>query len=147
MVGTEAALGALRGEIGEPVTLTLRQPGTEESFTVTLTRALIDIPSVSHRWLVPGLAYLRVTQFQTHTGEDLRGALEALQGEQALAGLVLDLRNNPGGILSSGVAVADAFLDGGLIVETRGRGAGGNERAMKPKGGFDERRARGGTDQ
>lgn len=134
VVGTEAALGALRGEIGEPVTLRLRRPGAEESFTVTLTRALIDIPSVSHRWLVPGLAYLRVTQFQTHTGEDLRGALEALKGEQALAGLVLDLRNNPGGVLSSGVAVADAFLDGGLIVETRGRGAGANERYEAQRG-------------
>lgn len=128
VVGTEAALGALRGEIGEPVTLTLRRLTEEESFTVTLTRALIDIPSISHRWLVPGLAYLRITQFQTHTGEDLRAALEALKGEQALAGLVLDLRNNPGGVLSSGVAVADAFLDRGLIVETRGRGAGANER-------------------
>lgn len=134
VVGTEAALGALRGEIGEPVTLTLRRPAEEESFTVTLIRALIDIPSVSHRWLVPGLAYLRVTQFQTHTGEDLRAALEALKGEQALAGLVLDLRNNPGGVLSSGVAVADAFLDGGLIVETRGRGAGANERYEAQRG-------------
>lgn len=134
VVGTEASLGALRGEIGEPVTLTLRRPTEEESFTVTLTRALIDIPSVSHRWLVPGLAYLRVTQFQTHTGEDLRAALEALKNEQALAGLVLDLRNNPGGVLSSGVAVADAFLDGGLIVETRGRGAGANERYEAQKG-------------
>lgn len=134
VVGTEAALGALRGEIGEPVTLTLRRPAEEESFTVTLIRALIDIPSVSHRWLVPGLAYLRVTQFQTHTGEDLRAALETLRDERTLAGLVLDLRNNPGGVLSSGVAVADAFLDGGLIVETRGRGAGANERYEAQKG-------------
>jgi carboxyl-terminal processing protease len=134
VVGTEAALGALRGEIGEPVTLTLRRPSEEDSFNVTLTRALIDIPSVSQRWLVPGLAYLRITQFQTHTGEDLRAALEALQSEQALAGVVLDLRNNPGGVLSSGVAVADAFLDGGLIVETRGRGAGANERYEAQRG-------------
>jgi carboxyl-terminal processing protease len=128
VVGTETALGALRGEIGEPVTLTLRRPSQEDSFTVTLTRALIDIPSISHRWLVPGLAYLRITQFQTHTGEDLRATLETLKSEQAVTGLVLDLRNNPGGVLQSGVAVADAFLDEGLIVETRGRGAGANER-------------------
>lgn len=128
VVGTETALGALRGEIGEPVTLTLRRPSQDDSFTVTLTRALIDIPSISHRWLVPGLAYLRITQFQTHTGEDLRATLETLKSEQAVTGLVLDLRNNPGGVLQSGVAVADAFLDEGLIVETRGRGAGANER-------------------
>lgn len=68
VVGTEAALAQLRGAIGDPVTLTLRRGGEEAAFDVTLTRALIDIPSVNHRWLVPGLAYLRVVQFQTHTG-------------------------------------------------------------------------------
>jgi carboxyl-terminal processing protease len=128
VVGTEAALAQLRGAIGDPVTLTLRRGGEEAAFDVTLTRALIDIPSVNHRWLVPGLAYLRVVQFQTHTGEDLRDALATLREGGPLTGVVLDLRNNPGGVLQSGVAVADAFLDGGLIVETRGRGAGADER-------------------
>ncbi len=128
VVGTEGALAKLRGAIGDPVTLTLRRGGEEAPFDVTLTRALIDIPSVNHRWLVPGLAYLRVVQFQTHTGDDLKEALATLRDAAPLNGVVLDLRNNPGGVLQSGVAVADAFLDSGLIVETRGRGAGANER-------------------
>ena len=128
VVGTEAALARLRGAIGDPVTLTLRRGGEEAPFDVTLTRALIDIPSVNHRWLVPGLAYVRVVQFQTHTGDDLKEALATLRDAAPLNGVVLDLRNNPGGVLQSGVAVADAFLEGGLIVETRGRGAGADER-------------------
>ena len=86
-----------------------------------LVRDTIKVASVRERWLENGYGYIRVAQFQRRTGTDVREALQKLQSEEKLKGLVLDLRNNPGGILRSSVDVASLFLNGGTVVYTEGR--------------------------
>ncbi|MEM1435815.1 MAG: S41 family peptidase [Pseudomonadota bacterium] len=116
----------MRGEPGSEVALKLRRAGAE--FKLELVRETISIDSVSHRWLEPGIAYLRIRQFQSDTGYEFRRAIRRLQRDHeqsgsptAVRGLILDLRNNPGGVLQASVTVADALLSEGLIVTTRGR--------------------------
>ncbi|MEG1041440.1 MAG: S41 family peptidase [Pseudomonas sp.] len=116
------AVDKMRGKIGEKITLTLvRDGGTP--FDVTLARAVIQVKSVKSQLLEDGYGYIRITQFQVKTGEEVGKALAKLRKDNGkkLRGLVLDLRNNPGGVLQSAVEVADHFLTKGLIVYTKGR--------------------------
>lgn len=115
------AVELMRGKIGEALTLTILREGVEAPFEIEVVRAAIKIRSVRSRELAPGFGYVRVSEFQANTGADLQSALASLQEAQPLKGLVLDLRNNPGGVLQAAVAVSDAFLDEGLIVYTEGR--------------------------
>lgn len=112
----------LRGEPGSRVDLQIMR-ATEPPREVPLTRQIIEIVSVHRELLDPGYGYIRIAQFQTATSEDFAEAILALtrNAHGGLQGLVLDLRNNPGGVLQSAVAVADAFLEDGLIVYTEGR--------------------------
>ena len=115
------AIEKMRGPKGSKIELTLGRPGTSQPFTVTLTRDTIKMASVRERLLEPGYGYIRIAQFQLATGDDVAKALEKLQAKGPLKGLVLDLRNNPGGVLSASVDVAGLFLDGGTVVYTEGR--------------------------
>ena len=117
------AVKKMRGPKGTKITLTLRREGVPELFDVVVTRELIQIQSVKARALDKGYGYARVTQFQERTDEDLEKAIEQLskQNNGKLEGLVLDLRNNPGGLLTQAVRVSDLFLDSGMIVYTDGR--------------------------
>jgi carboxyl-terminal processing protease len=115
------AIDIMRGPKGSKIELSIGRPGESQPFEVTLVRNTIKVASVRHSWLEPGYGYIRVAQFQNSTGADVRKALEKLMAEQTLKGLVLDLRNNPGGILSASVDVAGLFLDGGNVVYTKGR--------------------------
>ena len=115
------AVKLMRGKIGESIRITILREGVEAPFEVELVRAAIKIRSVRSRLLEPGFGYVRISEFQANTGQDLLDALAKLQKDEALKGLVLDLRNNPGGVLQAAVAVSDAFLDEGLIVYTEGR--------------------------
>ncbi|WP_006787444.1 S41 family peptidase [Thiorhodospira sibirica] len=116
------AVNTMRGPKGTDITLTIVREGTERPLKLTLTRDTIRVRSVRTEMLEPGFAYLRITNFQAKTGENLLEAVAALQAESGgLKGLVLDLRNNPGGVLNSAVSVSDAFLEEGLIVYTEGR--------------------------
>lgn len=116
------AVELLRGEPGSQVDLTLMRDNESEPIDLTLTREVISATSVRHRMLEPGFAYLRIAQFRTSTGREVVRALEELNASNdTLNGLVLDLRNNPGGVLQASVQVADAFLSGGQIVYTEGR--------------------------
>ncbi len=117
------AVKLMRGEPGSNIVLTILREGQSEPFDVTITRAIVQVKSVKSRMLDDGLGYVRISQFQARTGEDLVKAVENLKKEAggSLRGLVLDLRNNPGGVLSASVAVADAFLSEGKIVYTDGR--------------------------
>jgi len=113
---------ALRGEPGTEVRLAVHRDNSNLDFSIH--RAAIDVDSVRTRSLEPGYGYARISQFQTGTGTEFVKAIEALQAQQGpLQGLVLDLRNNPGGVLQASVEVADAFLTDadGLIVYTEGR--------------------------
>ena len=116
------AVKKMRGAKDTKVTLTLKREERPELFDVTLTREIIKIRSVKSKMLDPGYGYVRVTQFQERTDDDLERALKALDKEAGgLQGVVLDLRNDPGGLLTQAVKVADLFLDSGLIVYTDGR--------------------------
>jgi carboxyl-terminal processing protease len=117
------AVDLMRGKPGSDIILTVVREGEEKPISITITRAIITVKSVRSKILEPGFAYVRVSNFQTHTAEDLRKSLEKLkeENENGLSGLILDLRNNPGGILNAAVGVSDLFLDSGLIVYTEGR--------------------------
>ena len=116
------AVKEMRGAPGTDIVLTIAREGTEGPFRITVTRDIIRVKSVRNRILEPGIGYLRVSQFQIHTGDELQTAITTLQAQETLRGAILDLRNNPGGILGSAVTVTDAFLAEGLIVYTEGRG-------------------------
>jgi carboxyl-terminal processing protease len=113
----------MRGKPGSEITLTVVREGATKPLKVTLKRAVIKIQSVKSKLLEPGYGYVRITQFQAGTEKGLSEAVKKLAAENkdALRGLVLDLRNNPGGVLNGAVAVSDAFLNKGLIVYTEGR--------------------------
>jgi carboxyl-terminal processing protease len=118
----QEAVDKMRGKIGEKITLTLvRDGGTP--FDVTLARATIQVKSVKAQMLENGYGYIRITQFQVKTGEEVGKSLAKLRKDNGkkMSGLILDLRNNPGGVLQSAVQVADHFLTKGLIVYTKGR--------------------------
>ncbi|WP_346796996.1 S41 family peptidase [Halomonas sp. Bachu 37] len=117
----QEAVTLMRGEPGTQLRLTILRSGEESPREITLTREIIRSESVKHELLEPGYGYLRISQFQSRTPEQARRALERLAREAPLEGLVLDLRNNPGGVLQAAVEVADIFLDEGLIVYTEGR--------------------------
>ncbi len=117
------AVKIMRGKPGTDIVLTIVRDGEDRPLNITITRDIIRVTSVKSRMLDPGYGYVRISQFQSRTGDNLREALEKLEKEAQgpLKGLVLDLRNNPGGVLSAAVSVSDAFIKEGIIVYTEGR--------------------------
>jgi len=117
------AVKAMRGPKDSKITLTLHREGVPELFTVSLMRDVIKIKSVKAKELPSGYDYVRVSTFQEHTDDDVEAALQKFEKEHKgkIRGLVLDLRDDPGGLLNQAVHVADDFLDGGMIVYTEGR--------------------------
>jgi carboxyl-terminal processing protease len=116
------AVQKMRGPKGSKITIFIKREGVPELMSFTLVRDSIRVQSVRARTLEAGYRYVRVAQFQERTDRDLQNALEKLSGEkEGIRGLVLDLRNNPGGLLTQAVRVSDLFLDSGLIVYTEGR--------------------------
>ena len=121
----ESAVEQMRGEPGSEITLTIVREGVDQPFDVTLKRAIIQLQSARGELLEDRYGYVRVSQFQSGTSASLRRQIEKLeeQAGEPLTGLVLDLRNNPGGVLNGAVEVSDLFLRDGVIVSTRGRTA------------------------
>lgn len=117
------AVNVMRGKIGTDISLTIIREGRDKPLKITITRDIIQVKSVKSRILEPGLGYIRITSFQSKTTKGLDEAAKKLreENEGPLKGLVLDLRNNPGGVLTGAVGVSDAFLEKGLIVYTEGR--------------------------
>jgi carboxyl-terminal processing protease len=117
------AIARMRGATGSTVHLTIRRAGAPVLMEFTLQRAQVEVRSVLERTLEPGYGYLRITTFSDTTAEDVNRAVLQLKRDnrQGIKGLVLDLRDNPGGVLEAGVAVADDFLDSGVIVTADGR--------------------------
>lgn len=128
----DKAIEALQGRPGTEVKLTVLHEGSEKAETISMNRAFIDLPSVlgdrrkpNQQWdfmldKTKKIGYIRITSFIQNTTAELRKALEQLK-EEGMRGLILDLRDNPGGLLSAAVDVSDLFLDGGAIVSTKGR--------------------------
>lgn len=118
----DEALDQLRGPAGTPVELTIERDGSDELLSFKLTREVILAQSVRTRWLEAGYAYARLSVFQENTGIEFRDRLRKLKADGgAPRGLVLDLRDNPGGVMQAAVEVCDALLDGGVVVKTEGR--------------------------
>lgn len=120
-MGLSEAVDLLRGEIGTSVRLSIMRDSADVPFEVEVERAAIKSSSVKSRLLADGYGYVRISQFQANTGEELNSAIAKVSEAQPLKGLVVDLRNNPGGVLQAAVDVSDAFLNEGRIVYTEGR--------------------------
>ena len=115
------AVSRIRGERGTKVNLTVRREEVGELLEFFITRDEIPIASVRHYLLTPNIAYVRISTFQGETDRDLAKALEEIEEGRNLEGLILDLRWNPGGLLTQSISVSDFFLDSGVIVSTKGR--------------------------
>jgi carboxyl-terminal processing protease len=119
----QEAVEKMRGPVNSPITLTVRREGVEDPFKVKVVRDMIHINPVKYNAEGDDVGYIRVTTFNEQTTENLLEAVDNLKKELGpnLKGYVLDLRNNPGGLLDQAISVSDAFLDQGAIVLTRGR--------------------------
>jgi len=118
----QEAVTLMRGPAGSKIVLTILRNGVNAPFDVKLKRDVITVASVRGEMLQPGYGYIRISQFQSRTGQDLKKQLATLKaGREPLKGLILDLRNNPGGLLQASVQVVDEFINEGLIVYTEGR--------------------------
>ena len=118
------AVKRLRGPKGSPIQISLSRKGVPELIETTIVRDNIAVRSVKSRYLGEGFGYVRVSQFMEHTADDLKTALAALRkenGSSDIRGVILDMRNNPGGLLAQAVRVSDMFLKEGVIVYTDGR--------------------------
>ena len=118
------AVKRLRGPKGSPISISISRKGVSDLIDITIVRDNIAVRSVKSRYLGDGFGYVRVSQFMEHTSDDLKAALDSLQkqsGLPELRGVILDLRNNPGGLLAQAVRVSDMFLKDGVIVYTDGR--------------------------
>jgi len=119
----DGAVGSLRGKVGSEITLGVVHEGQTEPVEIKLKREVIRVASVRGRLLEPGYAYVRLSQFQADTGAQLHKRIDRLQKDNKapLRGVILDMRSNPGGLLTSAVEVSDIFLNEGVIVTTKGR--------------------------
>ncbi len=111
----------MRGEPGTEITLSILRETEPEPFDLVLERAIIRTKTVKRERLNDQIGYLKITQFQTETAELFRKELKTLREQEEFSGLILDLRNNPGGLLNSAVSITDAFIKEGIIVSTKGR--------------------------
>ncbi len=133
------AVKKMRGKKGTGITISVRREGVPRLIDVSIIREVIKIQSVKSKTLQKSYAYVRVTQFQDRTSNDLDNALKKLSKENGkLEGVVLDLRNNPGGLLSQAVKVSDLFLDTGMIVYTKGRQESQKQKYFAHPGGYTD---------
>ena len=116
----EDVVGILRGEVGTNVTITVLRPGRELPFDVTIARGIITNPSVNGIMIDDQIGYISIDRFSSETPEELKKKIEELRGE-GMSALIMNLRNNTGGVMTAAVSVADAFLSDGVIVSTDGR--------------------------
>lgn len=115
------ATSKIRGEIGTEVKFTVQRDGAAKPIEFKMKRVSIDVKSVRHELLPGNFGYVRLNHFQEKSGKEVREAIKKMEGKRKLAGLVLDLRNNPGGLLDEAVEVVNLFIDSGVIVSTIGR--------------------------
>ncbi len=120
-MGPYEAIKKLRGPAGTSVTISIHREGWDDLKVITLKREIIPIQSVKVDSLSPGFIYARITNFQSHTTSDFKTKIAELKRVHQVNGLILDLRNNPGGLLNQAISIADFFLDHGTIVSTKGR--------------------------
>lgn len=122
------ALEKMRGETGSKAKVEIYRKGEKKPLVFDLVRAKIPLVSVRSKMFKPNIGYIRISQFQDNTFKELQRELKKLQSKHKVHALVLDLRNNPGGVLGAAVDVVDAFIKKGVIVSTKGRAANANTR-------------------
>ena len=132
-MGLIEAVKRIRGPEGSKVNLTIVREGMDKPLELSITRGVIPLKSVRHYSLSPGIGYIRISNFQSNTANDLSSALEILEKDGMLRGLIIDMRNNPGGLLSQAIEVSEQFLDSGVIVSTKGREKSHNIKASAHK--------------
>ena len=128
------AVNLMRGPVGSPIEITIRRKGFKKAKIFTITREIIEIKSVISKLIDNEIGYLRLRAFNENSSNQLKGEIAKLQKNNKLVGYILDLRNNPGGLLSQAVRISDFFLDDGEIVSTRGRKSRENRKFFAKKG-------------
>ena len=122
------AVEIMRGPVGSDIELTVRRRGVKKALTFTLTREIIEIQSVKSDLLDKNIGYLRLTSFNENSAQQIKKRINDLNNKKKLKGFILDLRNNPGGLLSQAIKITDYFLDNGEIVSTKSRKASENRK-------------------
>jgi len=128
------AVNLMRGPVGSPIEITIRRKGLKKAKIFTITREIIEIKSVISKLIDNEIGYLRLRAFNENSSNQLKGEISKLEKNNKLVGYILDLRNNPGGLLSQAVKISDFFLDDGEIVSTRGRKSRENRKFFAKKG-------------
>jgi len=128
------AVNLMRGPVGTPIEITIRRKGLKKAKIFTIIREIIEIKSVISKLIDNEIGYLRLRAFNENSSNQLKGEISKLEKNKKLVGYILDLRNNPGGLLSQAVRISDFFLDNGEIVSTRGRKSRENRKFFAKKG-------------
>ena len=128
------AVNLMRGPVGSPIEITIRRKGLKKAKIFTIIREIIEIKSVISKLIDNEIGYLRLRAFNENSSNQLKGEISKLEKNNKLVGYILDLRNNPGGLLSQAVRISDFFLDDGEIVSTRGRKSRENRKFFAKKG-------------
>ena len=128
------AVELMRGPVGSDIEITVRRKGVKKSIIFTITREIIKIESVKSKYIDEGIGYLRLTSFNENSGNQIKKKIKEFNKKKDLKGYILDLRNNPGGLLSQAIKIADFFLEDGEIVSTKGRKKSENRKFFAKKG-------------
>ena len=128
------AVELMRGPVGSDIEITVRRKGVKKSIIYTITREIIKIESVKSKYIDDGIGYLRLTAFNENSGDQIKNKIKEFNKKKDLKGYILDLRNNPGGLLSQAIKIADYFLENGEIVSTKGRKTSENRKFFARKG-------------
>jgi carboxyl-terminal processing protease len=128
------AVDLMRGPVGSSIELTVRRRGEKKALTFNIVREIIQIQSVKAELLEKSIGYIRLTSFNENSGKQIQKKIEEFEKNELLKGYILDLRNNPGGLLSQAIKISDFFLDNGEIVSTKSRKTSENRKWFAKKG-------------
>jgi carboxyl-terminal processing protease len=129
------AVELMRGPVGSPIEITIRRRGEKKALTFKIIREVIEIQSVKSK-IIENIGYIRLTQFNQNSSSQIKSKLKKLNKEDKVKSFILDLRNNPGGLLSQAIKISDFFLDNGEIVSTKSRKSSENRKWFAKKGDF-----------
>ena len=127
------AVELMRGPVGSSIELTIRRRGEKKALTFDITREIIQIKSVKADILDKDIGYLRLTSFNENSGDQIEKEIKKLEKDKSVKAYILDLRNNPGGLLSQAIKISDFFLNNGEIVSTKGRKSSENKKLRKKR--------------
>ena len=128
------AVNLMRGPVGTPIEITIRRVGEKKAIVLKIVREIIQVKSVTAKIIDKNIGYFRLTSFNENSGQQLKSKINEIKAENEINRYILDLRNNPGGLLSQAVKISDFFLDDGEIVSTRGRNKKENRKWFAKKG-------------